>query len=142
MRLAPLCLVVAAAGCTAGGTMMRDGGRTDSSVPFDAGMDAGPRMCTGAADCDDGHACTLDNCVVGSVCGYTPIDAMCNTTAGERCVIGRGCVMGTPTECMGDGDCDDGLYCNGVERCLAMRCAPAAAPVNCNDGNDCTIDMC
>jgi alpha-tubulin suppressor-like RCC1 family protein len=31
------------------------------------------------------------------------------------------------TECMNDGDCQDGVYCNGVERCLHRRCEAAAA---------------
>jgi hypothetical protein len=88
-----------------------------------------------AADCDDGHACTLDSCVVGNVCDHTPLSERC--AAGESCTIARGCI----SSCADDADCDDGDYCNGDERCLAERCAPGAAR-DCDDGNACTLDRC
>jgi hypothetical protein len=31
-------------------------------------------------------------------------------------------------ECSSDGDCDDGLYCNGLETCVDGRCQPGADP--------------
>jgi len=43
--------------------------------------------------------------------------------------------------CEGDADCDDGLWCNGVETCVSGRCA-AGPPVDCDDGNGCTNDRC
>jgi len=43
--------------------------------------------------------------------------------------------------CGTDAECDDGLWCNGQERCVSGQCA-AGAPVNCNDGNACTDDAC
>jgi len=56
-------------------------------------------------------------------------------------------VMATTTftlgECAGDADCDDGLYCNGVETCdLATNTCVAGTSVDCSDGVDCTIDSC
>ncbi len=38
-------------------------------------------------------------------------------------------------------DCDDGRFCNGVERCEAGRCVPGPAPLV-DDGVDCTEDRC
>jgi subtilisin family serine protease len=43
--------------------------------------------------------------------------------------------------CTQDAQCADGVYCNGVETCVAGECQPGAA-VNCNDGVGCTIDSC
>jgi len=44
-------------------------------------------------------------------------------------------------ECVTDGDCDDGLYCNGIENCSAGTCQ-SGAPVVCDDGVVCTVDSC
>ncbi len=43
--------------------------------------------------------------------------------------------------CTRDLDCDDGLFCNGQERCVAGRCV-AGAPIGCDDGNPCTVNTC
>ncbi|MCB9519265.1 MAG: putative metal-binding motif-containing protein [Myxococcales bacterium] len=43
--------------------------------------------------------------------------------------------------CAGDAECDDGLFCNGVERCVAGACE-AGTPVDCDDGIACTVDTC
>lgn len=43
--------------------------------------------------------------------------------------------------CSIDANCDDGLFCNGVETCVAGACQ-AGTPVNCNDADNCTIDSC
>ncbi|MFO0681267.1 MAG: putative metal-binding motif-containing protein [Sandaracinus sp.] len=44
-------------------------------------------------------------------------------------------------ECARSQDCDDGLVCNGAENCEAGRCV-AGAPMRCDDGIACTIDVC
>lgn len=89
-----------------------------------------------APDCDDGFDCTDDTCdEAGRRCASAPIDARC----------------------------DDGLFCNGAERCAldigcAAGAAPCAAPLtcdedtrscvtclgdgDCNDGNPCSVDTC
>jgi hypothetical protein len=46
-----------------------------------------------------------------------------------------------PAQCQIDGDCDDGLTCNGVETCSAGSCL-AGEPVVCVDADPCTIDAC
>jgi alpha-tubulin suppressor-like RCC1 family protein len=43
--------------------------------------------------------------------------------------------------CEGDGDCDDGLFCTGIERCEDGVCAGGQA-IDCNDGIECTVDIC
>ncbi len=117
-----------------------DAGTTTMDAGRDAGrLDAGPTPCTSSADCDDGHQCTLDECVVGNVCRHDPLDARCDE--GARCVVGRGCVTGSTTRCTTAADCDDGSRCNGPETCIREMCIPGS-PLDCDDGNACTVDRC
>ena len=44
-------------------------------------------------------------------------------------------------ECTRNGVCDDGVFCNGEERCEAGQCV-AGEPVACDDGISCTADVC
>ncbi|MBI5517020.1 MAG: PPC domain-containing protein [Deltaproteobacteria bacterium] len=43
--------------------------------------------------------------------------------------------------CTSNRACDDGLFCDGVEECVAGRCV-RGVPVNCDDGVSCTLDRC
>eukprot|EP00573_Skeletonema_grethae_P005631 CAMPEP_0201712026 /NCGR_PEP_ID=MMETSP0578-20130828/59433_1 /ASSEMBLY_ACC=CAM_ASM_000663 /TAXON_ID=267565 /ORGANISM="Skeletonema grethea, Strain CCMP 1804" /LENGTH=810 /DNA_ID=CAMNT_0048201083 /DNA_START=53 /DNA_END=2485 /DNA_ORIENTATION=- len=43
-------------------------------------------------------------------------------------------------DCVTDSDCDDGVFCNGVETCVAGKCRRDAE--TCDDGLACTIDTC
>jgi endonuclease I len=43
--------------------------------------------------------------------------------------------------CTSGPQCDDGLFCNGVETCVAGACQ-AGTLVDCDDGVACTIDSC
>src|SRR4051812_10746232 len=43
--------------------------------------------------------------------------------------------------CTSNAQCDDGVFCNGVEQCNAGRCE-RLAPVDCADAIDCTQDRC
>jgi len=49
--------------------------------------------------------------------------------------------MPPPVDCTNDDDCDDGVFCNGRERCLDALCAPGVRVV-CDDGVSCTRDVC
>lgn len=42
--------------------------------------------------------------------------------------------------CATDAECDDGRFCDGVERCVSGRCARGADP--CDDGARCTRETC
>jgi hypothetical protein len=45
-------------------------------------------------------------------------------------------------ECILDGDCDDGLYCNGTETCNGGVCV-AGTPVDCSGaGDQCNVGSC
>lgn len=41
--------------------------------------------------------------------------------------------------CQRDADCDDGIFCNGEERCIAGVCQPGSLP---DDGIECTQLVC
>jgi hypothetical protein len=41
-----------------------------------------------------------------------------------------------------DAYCDDGFYCNGAESCDPESGCMAGEAIDCDDGIDCTIDMC
>ena len=85
------------------------------------------------ADCDDGNACTDDECV-DKVCVNTPID--CNdddACTDDGCDPANGCTHD-------EVDCDDD------DACTDDGCDPANGcthdDVNCDDGDRCTDDGC
>jgi hypothetical protein len=43
--------------------------------------------------------------------------------------------------CSSAAQCDDGVFCNGVESCVSAACQ-AGTPVDCSDANACTSDAC
>ncbi len=97
-----------------------------------------PTGCAMDVDCDDGVDCTLDTCGVDMMCARTLIDERCGD--GEVCTL-TGCFESMP--CDNDDQCDDGVFCNGVETCEPeFGCRPAEAPPLCNDSMDCTMDSC
>jgi hypothetical protein len=117
--------------------------------------------------CDDGIDCTDDTCIPATGCQYTPNNGNCDNglycDGEETCDPGSGCQAGTPVDCNdgvfctidsceefnqscanvpSSGLCDDTLYCNGVETCDALLDCQPGTPVDCNDGDGCTIDSC
>jgi len=60
-------------------------------------------------------------------------------------LMGAGYVFEEPVVggCSVDSECDDGLFCNGIETCdnVTGECQ-AGTPVDCDDGVDCTNDSC
>jgi hypothetical protein len=116
---------------------------------------------------DDSVACTLDACdETADVVTHTPVDADCDDSqfcnGSETCNATEGCQDGTPPICE-DGinctadscaegvgctfepvnsDCDDGLFCNGVEECDAQTGCAQGPPPDLSDGIDCTDDTC
>lgn len=90
-----------------------------------------------AIDCNDDNACTDDSCDAQTGCvnlalscddGNVCTDDACNPTSG--------CMHTNNTAPCGDGD-----VCNGQEVCVAGTCG-GGTPLNCDDGDCCTIDTC
>jgi hypothetical protein len=74
----------------------------------------GARPCERDSDCDDGIACSVDECLEAKYCSNR----------------------------LDSTQCSDGLLCNGVETCHPTRgCIEAPAPT-CDDQDPCTIDRC
>jgi hypothetical protein len=108
-------------------------GGTCSHQPFSPGIacpDADPcdgvELCDGAGacvasatplDCDDENPCTVDSCESGVGCVYQP--------------------AGAGTACANGNACDGAEVCDG-----AGSCPDAALPLDCDDGNPCTVDLC
>lgn len=61
----------------------------------------------------------------------TPVIDTC-TPEGMDATLGESCAA--------DSTCDDGCFCNGIERCEAGTCVAGADP--CVDEVDCTVDAC
>jgi len=95
--------------------------------------------CTAGAPivCDDSIACTSDYCDdTSSRCRTRVDDSLC--APGDICTRASGCIVGP---CLVDGDCDDDVFCNGMEVCSMGSCT-AGAPVVCDDSITCTLDLC
>lgn len=121
--------------------------RCRSSAECDDGLVCnGTESCSGGRcvpgprpACDDGVACTVDACSEAARgCTSTPDSRLC--PAGQLCDPMIGC---TVRGCRSDGGCDDGLFCNGTERCdAATGVCVAGPPPSCDDGEACTVDRC
>ncbi|MDQ3031453.1 MAG: hypothetical protein M3Y87_03480 [Myxococcota bacterium] len=124
-----------------------DGGvDLDGSIGTDGGID-------GCGDCDDGLACTEDFCTTEGTCEHTRDDTVCDDSnpctddaCGGTVVDAMGCARVPNAD-----DCDDGSFCNGLDRCEGGSCVPAGdpcvAPTVCDEASDrclgCTSDaMC
>ncbi len=117
----------------------------------------------GDPPCDDGVACTIDECdeSTDSCTGSFPNDAVCDDgvfcNGLETCDAALGCQPGEPPcsdpaepicddvidqcrPCAQDSECDDGLFCNGAESCEGGQCLQGTPP--CDDGVACTVDEC
>ena len=116
---------------------------------------------------DDGIACTVDTCTADGV-KHTPTHALCDDglycTGVEICDAQLGCLAGTPPNSSDDGiactatvcdeasksdrqvpddaACDDGLFCNGAERCFAASGCLPGIPLPIDDLISCTLDSC
>ena len=89
----------------------------------------------------DGNDCTEDVCDGTGICSHPPSDAQMLCDDDNACTLedhcdGSGECAGAPI------DCDDGLFCNGVEVCNNnYGCQDGELPPM-SDGVDCTIDTC
>ncbi len=133
-----------AAGCAKGGSGWR---------PGDGGPDARATTDGQAGDANNERS-------DGNLDGGDPIDADAAAWDGGDGGTGSGAdggseggpdgsADGAPTTCRSDAECDDGLVCNGDERCdpsapeadPSSGCVPGTPP-DCDDGVVCTTDAC
>ncbi len=119
----PSWLAVGLAGCSNGDAaspFVEDGGSSPDGGR-DAATDAltdGPILggpCLENDQCNDGVDCTFDACNLAiHRCQFTPDDSRCQ----------------------------NGVYCDGIERCDPLLGCRQGAPEACNDQATCTIDSC
>ncbi len=120
-----------------------------------------------ALHCDDGNPCTVDSCDPVEGCLHEARDALCDNglwcDGQERCDAVLGCQAGTPPDCNDEivctedlcseaqdrcahiahnEPCDNGLWCDGEERCDVLLGCQAGTPVDCSDAFACTVDQC
>ncbi|MFH1437775.1 MAG: hypothetical protein ABIJ56_18855, partial [Pseudomonadota bacterium] len=90
--------------------------------------------------CDDGVACTVDDCIEDADdCQNVPDHGLCDE--GEMCDPDDGCV--DAVECESADVCLDGYFCNGEEVCSAdTGLCEGGDPPDCGDEADCTSDFC
>ncbi len=105
-------------------------------------------MQPGGSLCDDDNACTLkDECSDGVCIGSNPVlcspvdschlSGICEPDSGV-------CLDGPPVD--DETYCNDGLFCNGDDWCIAGDCQGHEwqnyIPPACLDSNPCTLDLC
>jgi hypothetical protein len=117
--------------------------------------------CNHPSDCPLGLVCgkagqCVFECNVDFDCTQTRGPAFCCLPSTHACVTGLVChadsgpVSTQPppdgaapdaAHCVSDLGCDDGVLCNGAERCVGGYCMPASHGA-CDDNNPCTVDTC
>ncbi|MCA9602618.1 MAG: putative metal-binding motif-containing protein, partial [Myxococcales bacterium] len=85
-------------------------------------------------------------CAVAVVLGLGAFASSCSTEPGGSTQTSAdggddAGIDAGPAPCTSDAECDDGRYCNGEETCDAGFCADGAKVV-CDDGIECTVDVC
>ena len=90
------------------------------------------------APCDDGDVCTLsDHCHLGQCINSGMLNCNdSNPCTDDACTPGAGCAH-TPNAAL----CDDGNECTSVDACADGSCA-GGQPLDCDDSNPCTADLC
>ncbi|RLG30524.1 hypothetical protein DRN98_07285, partial [Methanosarcinales archaeon] len=76
-----------------------------------------------------------------TVYGFEGAEEICNDTYDNDCDGFIDYNDSDCGECLVDEDCDDGLWCNGEERCIDYFCVDGTPP-ECDDDVECTIDSC
>ena len=142
--------------CVAGGCQVGDAPCDDDDVCTNDICNEESDSCTNEPD--DACCSTDDDCDDGLVCNGTET---CDTTT-SRCLAGvdlcnddnvctedscdesDGSCTNTPIEgcCLEDADCDDELFCNGVETCDTETNECVAGTDPCEDDDICTVDLC
>jgi hypothetical protein len=121
VRVLLVVLLVAAAACDSDlptNPNGPDGGGGSGGGAGGGGSTVDPELggpCIEDAQCDDGVDCTMDSC----------------DSSVDRCRFVARAEL-----------CDDGVHCNGIERCVQKLGCQAGPPVSCGDDDICTIDTC
>jgi hypothetical protein len=93
-----------------------------------------------STQCDDGVFCTLDFCDAKLGCQSQFSDLVCDdgiNCTSDHCDAATDSCRNEPC----DGDCNDGVFCNGVERCdSTLGCVHG--PPACGLGLPCSTDSC
>ncbi|MCO4764063.1 MAG: hypothetical protein KC502_21310 [Myxococcales bacterium] len=114
-------------------------GTKGSSLIGNAPLPVKTGTCTSNAMCDDGNACTKDVCSLTSGnCTITKISCEDdNVCTDDPCLPESGCGKKIFTT----KPCSDGTLCTLSDKCDgAGKCAGAS--LNCDDGDQCTVDSC
>jgi len=115
----------------------------------------GVTHCEADAACDDGLDCTDDTCVdepnQGKICHWEVAAGQClianqcqsygDKNPNNSCEL---CAAATPMQWSTASDgatCDDGDACTSGTTCVAGACE-GGSTIDCDDQNDCTIDLC
>ncbi len=101
--------------------------------------DAGACGSLDLSDCSDGVACTLHGCDPAKGCVLTAHHAACddaNVCTAEACDSKQGCAIGPK-----DGPCSLLGACE-TTACAAGQCKVTGSPIDCGDGDPCTLDSC
>jgi len=102
--------------------------------------------------CDDGDACTTDNCQ-GALCAHAFCDAarLCCPDSGcaDECCTNQGCDSDDDPCTVGvctAGKCSQAPRCSDGEQCCAgpdgATCGSCCTASDCGDGLPCTVDAC
>ncbi len=131
--------------CDAGGQCLGSGDPcavADGDANCREACDEATRTCAGldpdGTPCEDGVACTTgDTCSLGTC--LSGAESSCddaNPCTDDYCDLAGGC-----THAFNNAPCDDGDACTLVDRCEQGVCR-GGEPVNCEDGDLCSVDSC
>jgi len=119
-----------------------DGTVSQNAVELCDGLD---NNCNGLTDdqlCDDGEPCTEDSCNGDGTCAHAPVNGQPCEDGEGLCTVSDICLNGV---CTGNPvNCDDGNVCT-EDLCNPGNgeCSNLSPPLNgqaCNDGSECTVN--
>ncbi len=96
-----------------------------------------------ACDVSSGSSNDCNNTKVPDECELVGNDGN-NNNVPDECETSSPPTPPTAPECQTNADCEDGIFCNGAERCAGGTCVPGTAPCNpqtqiCEEGSSAAI---